>query len=176
MDKQTWQFINTFAPWLSAIGTISAVFVSLYLATQDRRVRLKISASVQVLVQNGHSEEFVGISAVNVGRRELTITGIGWKMGIFRKRGFFQLGFSHHSTPLPTRLEDGETAIFLIPLENTEMHWVSGMRDELGKLPWLKVYFMKAHVVTSIGKTFTVRVDRNIRNLLTGKKDKQVGV
>jgi hypothetical protein len=170
MDKDTWQFINTFAPWLSALGTIAAVIVSLYLATQDRRVRLKISASVQVLIQNDHTEEFIGISAVNVGRRELTIKSIGWTMGIVRKRNFFQWGLSPHSTELPARLQDGGTAMFLIPLSTADNHWVSKMREELGEPPWLKVYFMRAHVVTSVGRNFTVRIDRSIRDLLTGKE------
>ena len=35
------------------------------------------------LLQTNHSEEFVGIAPVNVCLRELTITGIRWKMGIF---------------------------------------------------------------------------------------------
>ena len=171
MDKETWQFINTFAPWLSALGTISAVIVSLYLATQDRRVRLKVHASVQVLIEPGRSREFIGVSAVNIGRRETTITGIGWKIGPIRKKSFIQLGFSPESAQLPVRLSDGQSAMFLIPLENTDNHWVEGMREQLGKLLWLKIYFMEAQVVTSVGKSFTVRIDRNIRNLLRGGKD-----
>jgi len=34
MDTVMWELINTFAPWFSAIGTISAVVVSLYLKSQ----------------------------------------------------------------------------------------------------------------------------------------------
>jgi hypothetical protein len=168
-DKETWQFINTFAPWLSALGTISAVIVSLYLATRDRRISLKVSAGVKIIMQGGHSETFIGVSAVNMGRREVTITGIGWQTGLFRKREFVQLGFSPHSSDLPARLQDGETANYFIPLENTGNHWVLKVKDDLGKCLWFKVYFMKALVVTSIGKTFRVRVNRNIRDLLTEK-------
>jgi hypothetical protein len=53
MDKEIWQVINTFAPWLSAIGTVSAVIASLYLATRDRRISLKISAGHKLLFQAG---------------------------------------------------------------------------------------------------------------------------
>jgi hypothetical protein len=35
-DRETWTFVNSFAPWLSAIGTLAAVITSLYLATADR--------------------------------------------------------------------------------------------------------------------------------------------
>lgn len=78
MDKQTWQFINTFASWLSALGTISAVIVSLYLATKNRRLDLKVTATQKSLVQIGMpTRSYVTISAVNLGARAVTITGIG---------------------------------------------------------------------------------------------------
>jgi len=34
VETETWKFINTFAPWFSAIGTILAVVTSLYSAGQ----------------------------------------------------------------------------------------------------------------------------------------------
>jgi hypothetical protein len=36
IDQDRWNFINSFAPWLSAVGTLAAVFMSLYLAFADR--------------------------------------------------------------------------------------------------------------------------------------------
>ena len=38
MDRATWQFINSFSSWLSAIGTVAAVIVALYLARRDKRI------------------------------------------------------------------------------------------------------------------------------------------
>lgn len=49
VDEETWKFINTFAPWLSAIGsTLSAVATSLWLAQRDRRVKLSVRASLRI--------------------------------------------------------------------------------------------------------------------------------
>src|SRR5688572_19989531 len=42
--RKTWEFINTFANWPSAIGTLAAVGVALYLAFRERRISLKLSA------------------------------------------------------------------------------------------------------------------------------------
>lgn len=58
--------------------------------------------------------------------------------------------------------------MFLIPISN-DSHWVTKMKEDLGSLLWFKVYFIKAQVQSSIGETFIVRIDRNIRDLLKGK-------
>lgn len=101
------------------------------------------------------------------------MTGIGWRFGIWKKRHFFQLGFSPHSAPLPKKLGDGETAMYLVALEKNS-HWVSGMQKNLGSPSWLQIYFMRAEVGTSLGRTFRVRVDRSIRDLLKGKRIEQI--
>lgn len=53
MDSSTvdyWKFVNSFAPWLSAIGTLSAVIVAIYLARRDKFVRLKCAAGIRMLI------------------------------------------------------------------------------------------------------------------------------
>lgn len=171
MDKQTWQFINTFAPWFSALGTISAVITSLYLATKNRRLDLKVQASMQTIVQTGvPPRHCVGISVVNMGGREATITSLGWRFGLFRKTNLLQVpGIPQYSSTLPARLRDGESATFLMPVvpEYGGTDWVPMMKEHLGKYPRLNVYTLKAVVATSVGKTFLVRVDWNVRKLLT---------
>lgn len=169
MDSDTWRFINTFAPWFSALGTVSAVIVSLYLARRNRRLDLKVDVSLQTLTEErGPSRDYVTISVVNLGGREATITGIGWKIGVFKKRRFAQIpGSSPYSTKTPARLKDGETAMFLMPVQrerDTEA-WHLPVED-FGNFPVLKVYSLKGEVFTSVGKTFSVRADRCIRSLL----------
>ena len=51
MDKQTWQFINTFAPWLSAIGTISAVAV--VVTSVGKTLRVRVNRNVRNLLTRG---------------------------------------------------------------------------------------------------------------------------
>lgn len=50
MTMADWKFINTFAPWFSAIGTFLAVVVSLYLAHASRRQKMKASASIMLMI------------------------------------------------------------------------------------------------------------------------------
>ena len=52
-DQETWLFINSFAPWISAFGTIAAVIVALYLSIREKRVRLRVSAGYRLLIIPG---------------------------------------------------------------------------------------------------------------------------
>jgi hypothetical protein len=84
VDEEPWKFINTFAPWLSAIGsTLSAVATSLWLAQRDRRVKLSVRASLRIwLIPGGgpgHGYRFVSVNVINQGRRPATVSGIGWR-------------------------------------------------------------------------------------------------
>ena len=169
MDLETWRFINSFAPWFSAIGTFSAVALSLYLASKDRRISVKVTANIQDLVEEGvPSREYVCISVVNVGRREAMVTGIGWRIGYFKKRRFYQVpGKSEYSGTIQIRLKDGETAVFMMPLkaEYDDLAWDFPLK-EFGFFPVLTVFSLRGEVFTSVGKTFSVRADKFIRNLL----------
>lgn len=173
MDKETWQFVNTFAPWLSALGTISAVIVSLYLAAKARRLDLKVTATLNTLVQiSMSSRDYVTISAVNLGAREVTITGIGWSLP-FKKLKLWQVpGAPEYSSKLPVRLQYGESANFFMHAKPGmgEENWIPKVKEYLGTAPRLKVRFLRADMHTSVGKTFHVRPDHHVRNLLTGQE------
>jgi hypothetical protein len=41
MGKEEWQFVNSFAPWLSAAGTIFAASIALYVALRKPATKLK---------------------------------------------------------------------------------------------------------------------------------------
>ena len=62
-DRQLWTFINSFADWLSALGTIGAVIVALYLARKDARITLRVVSGLRVIVERGaperHDEHFM---------------------------------------------------------------------------------------------------------------------
>ncbi|MFX4237794.1 hypothetical protein ACOL20_05655 [Aliarcobacter butzleri] len=80
MTLENWKFINTFAPWLSAIGTILAVVVSLYLAYTSRRQKLKPTVSITFMVTQGQKEkiypEYVSLRAINIDHNKDKITEI----------------------------------------------------------------------------------------------------
>lgn len=58
ISVEEWRFINSFAPWLSVIGTLLAVCASLYISYSTRKIALSISSGVVVFNENGVDEEF----------------------------------------------------------------------------------------------------------------------
>src|SRR5438128_5518971 len=45
-DRDTWRFINSFAPWLPAVGTLTAVIVSLYLGRRAARLDVRVFPAI----------------------------------------------------------------------------------------------------------------------------------
>lgn len=171
MTQDTWLFINSFAPWLSAIGTIAAVFVALYLARRDKTIRLKVSAGHRLIITPGRSgpdPEYIAIKIVNIGHRDAQVTGIGWKTGLFEKRYFKQLINSNEfSSILPIRLHDGEKANYYISL-NKETNWLENFSEKMISPPFqrLQVHFIKLQVFTSVGKTIETTIETNLKKKL----------
>ncbi len=119
-DRDTWTFINSFADWFSAVGTVAAVVLAIYLARQDKRVRLRVSVGYRLLVAHGQTEPppgFVLIVVTNIGRREAQVTGVGWKTGLFKYRKYYVQTTIRDgiSNELPIRLRDGEDAKYSHP-------------------------------------------------------------
>ena len=165
MTIETWKFINSFAPWFSAIGTVSAVILSLKLARKDRNVKLKVSAGHRVLIAQGVSErpEYLSIRVVNIGHRDAQIINIGWKAGIFKKRHAIQILDSNtSSSELPVRLKDGEEATYLISLSD---NWLSEFSNTMLKpATFFQMYFLKLQVTTSLGDVYESRLEKNLIN------------
>jgi hypothetical protein len=179
LNEDTWRFINTFAPWFSAIGTISAVVTSLYLAKKSGRVHLKVDAGVRTIIQQGiPSKDFVTIMVVNKGHRTATIQSVGWKLGFFRKTYFIQMpGPPILSSKLPQKLEDGESARYFFSIEPEGGDgWREQFKKALDKFkfPTLMAHSMKAQVHTSVGKTFEARIEKSLRDLLLTEKQAKV--
>lgn len=175
MDTETWRFINSFAPWLSAIGTILAVITSLYLARTSRRIRLQVRAGRRTIVGQGFaSTDVVSILITNRGHRVATIQSIGWKIGFFRKQHFLQIpDVPTFSAKLPQKLEDGESASYVFSMNPGQRNnWVEQFKPVISKykFPQMAAFSMKVQVHTSVGKTFEARIERNLRVLLTGEK------
>lgn len=169
-NKETWKFINTFAPWLSAIGTLLAVAVSLYFARHDKRIRLEVNAGHRLIVtpgQKGPHPEYLVIRIVNIGHREAQITNIGWKVGFFKKQHAIQTTIRDGlSSPLPVRLKDGEEASYYIPLYG-EYSWLeSFIKDFYKNHPKFRVKHTKIQVFTSVGKTFESNIEKGLQKII----------
>jgi len=171
MDRTTWQFINSFSSWLSAIGTVAAVIVALYLARRDKRIRLQVSAGIRLIVTQGikgKHPDFLTIRVTNIGHREAQLTNIGWKVGFFRKKHAVQTTMRDGiSSDLPVRLKDGEEASYYIPLDNRNINWMEDfVKDFMSKYPTIISRSIKIIADTSVGTKFESRIEKGLRDRL----------
>jgi len=176
LDKATWEFINSFSDWFSAIGTLAAVVLALYLARGQSKLKLRISAGHRIMagLGTGNFPDYLYISIVNTGFRKACITGIGWKVGLFKKSYAIQTtDKSPWSSSLPIDLSDGQEAQYLVPFKG-EADWLNVFaRDFLGNRPVLTSYFITLQVFTSVGKIFEKRIERNLREKLIDAAEAQ---
>lgn len=92
----TWNCINSFALWFSAIGMVSISFVSLWLAIKDKLIRvngvfrLGIIQSDLVTKSVFDRQVFI-LSFVNMGRRKVKIDNFKMciKVGLFKYNYLF---------------------------------------------------------------------------------------
>ncbi|MCY4153869.1 MAG: hypothetical protein OXD47_11250 [Gammaproteobacteria bacterium] len=170
MSQDSWLFINSFAPWLSAVGTIAAVVATIYFAKRGERVRLKISAGHRLLVGQGMPEpfpEYLCIRVVNIGYRDTNVKNIGWKVRLFKKRYAVQnIVQNQFSSKLPVLLRQGEEVNYLIPI-NKETNWLKRFcLDMLMPNPQVHIHFVKIWVTTSVGITFESKIESSLKKKL----------
>ncbi len=175
LDRETWRFINTFAPWLSAIGTLSAVVVSLRLAARSERLRLQSTAAVVRIAALGErfrdAPEFVEIRAVNHSHRDATVNGLMWAYEplVGKRRTLVQIAPANpYSSTLPIKLAFGDTARFLF----TIAEFKAGAADLVGlvkqsRFPKLAAGRLKAGVYTTTGEEFLRAIDKTLRDELS---------
>lgn len=161
LTQSQWQFINTFGDWFAALGTFAAVVVSLYLANRSSRPKVRVSAGLRVIVEvgtQGPTPEFLAIRVVNTGDRPVRITGVGWKLGLVRKRYADQMtGALPLSSPLPVELQHGQEARWFVPTTHEEgwfKYFAKGML-----MPHWKVglWTLRIQAFSSIGPVFESR-------------------
>jgi len=166
MTRETWQFFNTFAPWFSAFCTIAAVVVALYLASTKSKLKLRITAGHRLLagLGNGEFPEYLLINVINVGFRPARITGIGWKIGFFKKKYAIQVfNTNQYTSQIPIDLSDGQEARYLIPFGGPE-DWLNQFSNNfVGRPVRLRLCTLRLQVSTSLGKTFERPVEKNLR-------------
>ena len=178
MDVEFWRFVNSFAPWLSAIGSLSAVAFALYLARQDKRVRLDVSVGHRLLATQGVAgphHSYLAIKVTNIGHREAQISNLTWKTGIIRKAYAIQTTpRDDMSSAVPIRLKDGEEANYFIRLDD-EHNWLGKfIEDFLPNKHWLRLKFARFHVHTTIGSEFSTKLEKSFITLCLERIEKSL--
>jgi hypothetical protein len=90
IDKEHWDFLNSFANWVSAVGTVSAVVVSLWISLRQGRVALAVDAGTMDYTQSIEGQQistssYVAVRVFNEGQAPAQVTGIGWAYGERRR-------------------------------------------------------------------------------------------
>ncbi|MHB8413773.1 MAG: hypothetical protein ACYDDA_13865 [Acidiferrobacteraceae bacterium] len=164
LNPHTWRFYNTFAPWLSATGTLAAVITSLWLARRDRIIRLTISAALKEAESAGIPPLFV-ITVTNIGHRSATISSVYWKTSGVRTQ---RIPLTIRLSGNPVRLTDGDPWTTDLAMEFLEKNVDHGLAPILRKsrCPSLTARFIKIGVQTSTGKRFEAHLDASLREWL----------
>ncbi len=176
MTQEEWEFINTFAPWFSAIGTLLAVVVSLYFSYSNRKTSLMISASIFEFFQEGsqETEDYIFIQITNTSYKDVVIKNFSWEFGLFKKQ-YIMPGFNTadhtKSTQLPVKLREGEMA--QIAIKNIDNNYLEGFyRDFLKVSPFINIHTLKINVCPSIGKCFKQKIDKTLKSELVRIQNK----
>jgi hypothetical protein len=169
ITDSTWAFINSFAGWFSAFGSIAAVVTALYLARNQSRPKLRASIGHRLLVSRGnpgHRPEYICINAVNIGARKVRITNLGGRVGYFKKRHFIIISPDNPiSHKLPVEIEPGQEANWFIDyeLESGET-WPDNMVKDL--ITSNNLRSLRFYIYTSVGNVFRAGIEKNIIELL----------
>ena len=148
-----WEFINSFAPWFSAIGTLVAASVALYLGVSVRAEKLNLFGGIRLLVGDGEATEWVVVKVTNVGHASLIVTGFGWRVGLFKKQHFFQKPGSSMSDQFPKRLDPGEEAQVVVAMSDYVNYVDSFFYGPISKaLPSIYMRTLEVGAFTSRGK------------------------
>ena len=177
MDESTYKLLELAGSWLAGVGTLAAVITSLWLARRSNIIKLGVRASHVSLITQGEKEapDYVHINIVNKGQRPAKITGVGWRLGIFKKIHLFQLFGDMNSDKLPKMLNEGEEAnLFLKFHENfDDEDWIK-IFPQKALLPNynMKLKNMKVIVFTSVGQSFKKKIEKSLKNaLIEASKD-----
>jgi hypothetical protein len=158
ISKSEWELYNSFSNWLSAIGTIAAVAVSLHLARKSGRPRATVSAGHRLVLVPGSKakpKEVLVFRVVNTGDRSIRVTSIGWRIGVRNTRQAIQMFDPMQSNPLPVELSHGQEASWVIPLDFGDDPWMKSFaRKMLHPNPRWSCFTLRAEAYTSLGDVF----------------------
>jgi hypothetical protein len=166
IGKAEWELYNSFSNWVSALATLAAVLVSLYLARLSGRPRAKVSVGHRLIITpgvKGAHPEVIVFRLVNTGDRLIRVTTIGWRVGLFKRRYAMQLFDPVMSNVLPIELAHGQEASWTVPTDNSEDPWrTSFSRKMMTPYFWLSCRTLRCVFHTSVGEVFSSRPERGV--------------
>ncbi|MEL4014378.1 hypothetical protein [Dryocola clanedunensis] len=132
--------------WVSGLGALLAVIVSLYLANRKTKVQIKCDVGERLIISKGSfgdssKQSGIAIVVTNLTSLPVKITGIGWSCG--KGHYWHQILGDKDSDVLPKKIEYGDQGFFWVSLEGKEESWFQGiakqMKDKKANISKLKV-------------------------------------
>jgi hypothetical protein len=173
----SWQCYNSFALWISSIGTVVISSLALWLSVKDRFLRMDASFKIGTIggKDPNRLDTLVYIlSFTNVGARPITVTNYEWRIPLSKKgigkhiTNPYNGSFGHRCTKFPVQLTDGQSGYlfhdknFFSAMENRETF----LYAERKIIAWFKIRFFKVYIATSVGKGIRSKVDPALRKAL----------
>ena len=131
---------------LSAIGTIGAVVVSLYLSRKDSINKVRVSTQAALLMGSLDKKVYTNVTVTNVGRQEVVIAQVGVTHSKCAKVKFaFMKSIGIFNNTLPTYLKTGEFNNFGCFEEELKQQFIQN------RLSRKKAY---GYAIDSLGKVY----------------------
>lgn len=172
----TWQCVNSLAPWFSAFGTILISGLALWLSVRDKFIRLKANYSGSLIPSYDPMRLDMYVYAldfVNIGAREVQVINFEWHwryVPFMRKqRTFLQPYLDERVARLcskfPMRLADGDsarlffTSDFIDKLDSPETFLFPPTQIKA----FFRIFTSEIYLCTSVGGKVKVRMKSGMR-------------
>ena len=166
MDPSTFSISNGIN-LLSAIGTMTAAIVALYLARSAEKVKLRIQAKQSIVVAGGSTSEALSVDITNIGNRAAIINNVAFSIG--RRNKAYSLILKE--TLQPRKIEYGERTQILLEYDK-QPNIKEAIVNDLLKYGAIKT--LRLCVNTSVGQTMKIKLGEDflgeVRQLMQEKK------
>jgi len=163
---------GSIADWVSGLGSFCAVAVALYLSRDSQRIKLSGYCGIRLIIGGGApQQEFIMLSATNIGHRKAVVCNIGMKVGLFRKRHAIITPMKDaYSDGIPFSIDDGEVAKWAIPL-NDDKKWIKDLIGDFVKTT-MDAKTLRFLIMTTHGTTKSIKPDANlVEEIINALKD-----
>lgn len=163
---------GSIADWAAAIASLGASITALWLARAAERIKLEGFFGLRDLISSGEPEQFpelVVVHVTNKSMRTAKVSTIAIRTGLPVLRGRFKRRFAiipvwdaTISKPLPTVLDDGDTAQWCIRLD--EKDWLGDLcGPQKFVTDWLGVETFRLEVHTRNGGKLVLKPEEPLK-------------
>lgn len=175
----TWQCVNSFALWISAVGTTFISALALWLSIRDKIIRLNVSFDYGLIegsAPNVMDRPVWILNFNNIGARTATISNFSWSYRAYpfsKVTDFFTFphmepGLGRLCSRLPCELKDGKSGNifhrgdFFYQIEQSEKFLYSNSKF----IAFYRIFTFKVNVHTTVSKSFKARIPKRARKKL----------